>query len=156
MQMYIAALIIVLPLLKWPNMGLSLGFLGIFGSIVYSGINTYIRDLPPTMLLVDPDSSHYKHYWTVHFFKPFPHAASYCIGILTGYLLATKPKLKMSWKVQVLGWCLSSVFCISTLFGVLKWNSGEAYTTTEAVAYASLSKPTWTLGVAWVVICCVT
>ncbi|XP_035212217.1 nose resistant to fluoxetine protein 6-like [Stegodyphus dumicola] len=156
MQMYIAALIILLPLLKWPVAGLFLGFLGLFGSIFYSGINTYIRDLPPTMLLVDPDPSHYKYYWNVHFFQPFPHAGSYCIGILVGYLLATKPKLKMSWKVQVLGWCLSFICCISTLFGAQKWNSGEAYTTTEAVAYASLSKQTWALGMAWVVICCVT
>lgn len=35
-------------------------------------------------------------YWANSYFKPYPHAGPYCIGIIAGYILATHPKLKFS------------------------------------------------------------
>ncbi|XP_035206552.1 nose resistant to fluoxetine protein 6-like, partial [Stegodyphus dumicola] len=55
MQMYIAALIIYLPLLKRPKVGLTIAFLAILASIIYCGVHTYVNDLPPTMLTVQPN-----------------------------------------------------------------------------------------------------
>lgn len=34
-------------------------------------------------------------YWARFYFRPFVHAGPYCIGFLAGYLLATKPNLKI-------------------------------------------------------------
>lgn len=36
-----------------------------------------------------------KGYWVNFYFRPFIHAGPYCIGMLAGYLLATRPKLKI-------------------------------------------------------------
>ncbi|KFM82902.1 Nose resistant to fluoxetine protein 6, partial [Stegodyphus mimosarum] len=150
-----ASLIILLLLFKNPKQGILVSFLGVLGCIAYSGIVTYVRNLPPTMLTVHPDPRHYKRYWAEYYFKPFPHMGPYFIGILVGYFLATNPKLKIPRAVQILGWSLASTFCISSLYGTYNWNQGNDYTVLGTVAYASFSKVAWTLGVAWVIVCCV-
>ncbi|XP_035231677.1 nose resistant to fluoxetine protein 6-like, partial [Stegodyphus dumicola] len=59
--------------------------------------------------------------------------------------------------VQVFGWCFAIVSSASTVFGTLKWNSGEDYNrTVETIAYASLSRSAWALGLVWTIFCCAT
>ncbi|XP_054710343.1 nose resistant to fluoxetine protein 6-like [Uloborus diversus] len=155
-QLYIAALIILIPLLRWPKVGLSMCVLGIIASVVYSGVGTYVNNYPPTMLFAHPDPDQRNKYWANFYFKPFVHAGPYCIGLLTGYLLATKPKMKIPAAVQVVGWCLAFVFCFSVLYGVVEWNRGVEPSFWEGMLYASLNRVAWTLGVAWMVLCCST
>ncbi|KFM82899.1 Nose resistant to fluoxetine protein 6, partial [Stegodyphus mimosarum] len=94
-QLYLAALLILLPLLRWPKVGLSLSVLTILASVIYSGIGTYVNQYPPTMLFAHPDPNQRIAYWAHFYFRPFVHAGPYCIGILAGYLLATRPDLKI-------------------------------------------------------------
>ncbi|KAF8782093.1 hypothetical protein HNY73_012423 [Argiope bruennichi] len=96
MQLYIAALIVIIPILKYPRVGLSIAFLGMLASVIANGVTTYVNEYPPTMLFVHPDPDQRIQYWANMYFKPFSHAGPYCIGLMVGYLLATKPNLKFS------------------------------------------------------------
>ncbi|KFM57562.1 hypothetical protein X975_08046, partial [Stegodyphus mimosarum] len=86
---------VLLPLKRWPKIGISIGGVLILASAFYTGIMTYLKDLPPTMLLTTYDLEELVYYWRYIYSKPFTHAAPYVIGILTGYLLAVKAEIKI-------------------------------------------------------------
>ncbi|GFU16713.1 nose resistant to fluoxetine protein 6 [Nephila pilipes] len=155
-QLYIAALLILLPMLRWPKVGISLCGLVIIATILYSGIGTYINEYPPTMLFAHPDPGQRIGYWAHFYFRPFVHAGPYCIGMLAGYLLATKPDLKIPKAVQVVGWAVAFICNFSVLYGVIEWNRGTEPTLWGGLLYASLNRTAWTLGVAWMIVCCAT
>ncbi|GBN42913.1 Nose resistant to fluoxetine protein 6, partial [Araneus ventricosus] len=52
LQLYIAAILILLPILRWPKVGISLTVLGILVSLLSTGVQTYVQDLAPAMLFV--------------------------------------------------------------------------------------------------------
>ncbi|GFY53418.1 nose resistant to fluoxetine protein 6 [Trichonephila inaurata madagascariensis] len=155
-QLYIAALLILLPMLRWPKVGISLCGLAILASIIYSGVGTYINEYPPTMLFAHPDPEQRINYWAKFYFRPFVHASPYCIGMLAGYLLAVKPDLKIPKGIQVAGWALAFIFNFSVLYGVVGWNRGAEPTLWGGLLYASLNRTAWTLGVSWMIVCCAT
>lgn len=156
MQLYIASIAVLLPLFRWPKVGLSIAGVGIFMSMAASGILTYLNNYPPAMLFVHPDPNQRNEYWANFYFKPYPHVGPYCIGIISGYILVMHPKLKIPKVIQILGWSLAFTFCMSVLYGVWEWNKGVDPTLLETIFYSSCNRVAWTLGVAWMVICCCT
>ncbi|XP_055932256.1 nose resistant to fluoxetine protein 6-like [Argiope bruennichi] len=156
MQLYIAALIVIIPILKYPRVGLSIAFLGMLASVIANGVTTYVNEYPPTMLFVHPDPDQRIQYWANMYFKPFSHAGPYCIGLMVGYLLATKPNLKFSLLTRFIGWCSAIACNLAVLYGVYEWNIGRDPELVETLLYSSLHRVAWTLGVAWVVVNCAT
>ncbi|GFU16706.1 nose resistant to fluoxetine protein 6 [Nephila pilipes] len=154
MQLYIAALIILLPILRYPKIGLGIAFIGILASIIGAGAMTYVYDYPPTMLFVHPDHEQRIAYWANAYFKPYSHAGPYCIGLMIGYLLATKPDMKLSLIPRIIGWCCAVSCNLAVLYGVYEWNTGRDPELVETLLYSSLHRVAWTLGVAWVVVNC--
>lgn len=155
-QLYIGLLLIILPMIRWPKAGIILSVFTIIASVVYSGLGTYINNYPPTMLFAHPDPEQRVSYWARFYFRPFVHAGPYCIGFLAGYLLATRPNLKIPPFVQVLGWSLAFIFNFSVLYGVVEWNRGVEPAFWSSMLYASFNRVAWTLGVAWIIVCCAT
>ncbi|XP_042897471.1 nose resistant to fluoxetine protein 6-like [Parasteatoda tepidariorum] len=155
-QMYVAAILILIPILRWPRVGLSMCVVVIVSSILYCGIGTYVNNYPPTMLFAHPDPEQRIAYWADFYFQPFVHAGPYCIGMIAGYILATKPDLKLSRTVQVIGWSLAFISNFSVLYGVIDWNRGRDPYLWEGLMYASLNRVAWTYGVAWIIVCCAT
>ncbi|GIY67619.1 nose resistant to fluoxetine protein 6 [Caerostris darwini] len=156
MQLYIAALIVLLSLLRWPRVGLSIAFIGVLASVIGTGVMTYVNDYPPTMLFIHPDQEQRIEYWGNAYFKPYSHAGPYCIGLMIGYLLATKPNLKFSLLTRFIGWCCAATCNLAVLYGVYEWNTGRDPVLVETILYSSLHRVAWTLGVAWVVVNCAT
>ncbi|CAL1275765.1 unnamed protein product [Larinioides sclopetarius] len=155
-QLYIAALLILLPMLRWPKVGILFSIFTIIASIIYSGVGTYVNEYPPTMLFAHPDPEQRIDYWARFYFRPFVHAGPYCIGMLAGYLLATKPDLKLPRVIQLLGWSVAFISNFSVLYGVVEWNRGAEPTFWGGLLYAALNRTAWTFGVAWMIVCCAT
>ncbi|GFY53416.1 nose resistant to fluoxetine protein 6 [Trichonephila inaurata madagascariensis] len=153
-QLYIAALTVLLPILRYPKIGLSIAVAGTLASIIGTGAMTYIYDYPPTMLFVHPDHEQRIAYWANAYFKPYSHAGPYCIGLIIGYLLATKPDMKLSLPTRIIGWCCAVACNLAVLYGVYEWNTGRDPELVETMLYSSLHRVVWTLGVAWVVVNC--
>ncbi|GBL77469.1 hypothetical protein AVEN_200915-1, partial [Araneus ventricosus] len=86
-------------------------------------------------------------YWANMYFKPFSHAGPYCIGLMVGYLLATKPNLKLSLLTRLIGWCSAIACNLAVLYGVYEWNIGRDPKLVETLLYSSLHRVAWTLGV---------
>lgn len=156
MQLYLFSLIILLPLLRRPKVGITLAIICTIISMVASSLIVHLNKLPPTMLYVHPDPEQRINYWGTTYFKPYPHAGPYFVGILVGYLLATKPKIQFSRTMQISGWCVTVVSNMAVLYGVLGWNRGIEPTAWETILYSACHRTAWALGVAWVVICCAT
>ncbi|XP_055932260.1 nose resistant to fluoxetine protein 6-like [Argiope bruennichi] len=156
LQLYIAALLILLPLLRWPKVGILLSVLAIIASVIFTGVQTYVKDLAPTMLFVQPDPAERTEFWKDLYFTPFTHIGPYCIGILAGYLLVTRPNFKMSATVQIIGWIAAFICCFSTVYGPVNWNGGKEINFFAGLMYASFHRIAWALGVAWLIVCCAT
>lgn len=156
MQLYIGCLIILLPLFRWPKVGLGIAVTLMIGSMVSCGVLTYIWDLPPMQLLGNPSFERALSVAEDLYVKPYPHAPSYIIGILVGYILVVKPNIKIPKVVQMVGWCIALVCSLSVIYGPYEWNTLRDPTLLETLFYATFHRFAWTLSVAWMVLCCVT
>nr|CAH8833270.1 unnamed protein product [Trichobilharzia regenti] len=100
--------------------------------------------------------------FTTIYIKPYTRWSTYAIGLLCGWFLEKHPNIleSVSRKYKVLlftlGVCFSSIFCISTVYGLYGFLSGKlpSMTTSEAAAYTAFSRPVFILGVAIVVSMC--
>jgi len=123
-------------------------------SIVATGVVTFMDQLPPTLVFDNPDPLSRKPFGNIVLVKPYPHAAPYLIGILTGLLLHIKPAFKINMKTSLLGWSLSSLIIMVSLFITWQWNQGYPPGPLFGALYAALFRSLWTAAVAWIVIAC--
>ena len=56
--------------------------------------------------------------------KPYPHAAPYFIGMLTGYLLHTHASWRPSRRWSVIGWIAAIFMSLLFTFVTWEWNKG--------------------------------
>lgn len=156
MQLYIGALIILLPLFRWRKVGIGIAVTLTVAFMVLCGVLTSLWNLPPTPVVTNPSFERVLSFGTDLYIKPYSHAASYITGILAGYLLAVKPNLKIPTIVQLVGWCTAITFSISIIYGPYEWNTRREPTSWETILYGSCHRFAWTLSVAWMVVCCAT
>ncbi|GIY47845.1 hypothetical protein CDAR_70012 [Caerostris darwini] len=156
LQLYIVVILIIIPMIKRPKLGVTLCFLTILISLLFSGIQTYVKELPPAMLVAHPDPLQRDDFTAKLYYQPLVHAGPYCIGMLVGYLLVTRPNLKISRERQIIGWIISFTFCFSSLYGVYEWNRGVEPSLAETILYATFNRSAWTVGIAWMILCCAT
>ncbi|GIX85767.1 nose resistant to fluoxetine protein 6 [Caerostris extrusa] len=157
-QLYLASLIVILPILRWPKFGLSMCGFFIISSSFLTAIVSYITQQKPIMLYSHPDPGEKEYYWLYIYFQAYAHTGPYCIGFLAGYLLATTPDLKFSRvKTLVAGWVAAFICSFSALYGVYEWNKGpDEPNYWIGLLYSSVNRSIWTLGVAWMIVCCAT
>ncbi|RWS29240.1 Nose resistant to fluoxetine protein 6-like protein [Leptotrombidium deliense] len=123
-------------------------------SIVSTGIVTYFQHISPTLLFANPDPISRKTYGNKMLIKPYPHAACYLIGILTGYLLANSSQIKIRNVFTYIGWLFSTVVCFSALLITWQWNKGHTPTPIVSAIYAAFSRTVWSLAMSWIVYAC--
>ncbi|GIY47848.1 nose resistant to fluoxetine protein 6 [Caerostris darwini] len=154
-QLYLASLIVILPILRWPRFGLSMCGFFIISSSFLTAIVSYITQQKPIMLYSHPDPGEKEYYWLYIYFQAYAHTGPYCIGFLAGYLLATTPDLKFSRKTLVVGWVAAFICSFSALYGIYEWNKGpDEPNYWIGLLYSSVNRSIWTLGVAWMIVCC--
>lgn len=154
-QLYMLSLLVLIPLSRWPTIGLTINFLLlIIFTIITAVLNVYM-ELPPTALTaVYADSRERLSDWAEVYYKPYPHAGSYCIGIVTGYLFIKKSRLIFKKWMLILGWLVVCVASAVILFSARNWNLGYKSSPWISALYASTSRTVWSICVAWVIIVC--
>ncbi|GIY90030.1 nose resistant to fluoxetine protein 6 [Caerostris darwini] len=157
-QVYIICIPLVILIMKKPVIGLWVNFVIMIASVVGVGIQNYIRDFPPTNLFIHADVEQRTQLMMETYYPPLHHLGPHCLGIFVGYYLRQKMSPKsFHWKWHILAWILTFAFTTSALFGVHPWNNDLPGTGKVAtVLYASLSRMSWTIGLAWIVIACST
>ncbi|CAH8435861.1 unnamed protein product [Schistosoma turkestanicum] len=146
---------IFLSLITWNE---TIGVLFSFGLIISSigstfGIS-YANNYLPGALSLDS--------FTAMYIKPYTRWSTYAIGLLFGWFLEKyihilkNVNLKTKFFIGLTGLCLSSIFCVSTVYGLYGLLSGkvEPFTTFGAAMFTAIHRPIFIFGVAIVVSMC--
>lgn len=155
MTFHLISLVLIMVMIEKPARGLWLnGFVAVVLTLWGAGIHYYngfaIQYLPSVPQRYEVPSEQTK----LFFHRPYPHAASYFIGIALGYVLANRTIKKLS-RAQVLqGWFLCSLGLIISLWGSYYWNLGAPYTQAQATLYYNLCQVLWPTSVAWIILAC--
>lgn len=153
-QLFLLTPLVLYVLFKKPFFGRCLILCLILLSIVSTGVVTFMDHLPPTLIFDNPDPNSRKPFGNLILVKPYPHAAPYLIGVMTGYFLHQKPDFKLTKRSTLLGWCFSTMFILIALFITWQWNQGYPPSAFFGSLYAAFFRSLWAASMAWVVIAC--
>lgn len=96
-----------------------------------------------------PSSDRWK-YIIDYYYKPWPHLPSYCIGLITGYALATGSKLQLTTGQRRTSWLFVLFLSFIVLYGVYPWNLGWNISPEVTAMYSSTFRTVWTGACAWI------
>ncbi|GFT13903.1 nose resistant to fluoxetine protein 6 [Nephila pilipes] len=163
LQLYLLSLVVVLPILWSKRIGIFLNILIVVISVVYSGIVTHLNNLQPTITVMHVDIEEQLNdergtnlFYLYAYANVLSRAGPYFIGVLTGYILVTKPDIKIPKKILVVGWILAALSSASVVFATGFWYRVHRPSAFETLLYAAFYKVAFTGGVAWMTFCCIT
>lgn len=154
-QLYLLGIIIT-SLMAWSRIGLVVNLFLIVLSVVITGIITSYLKLPPTILFSQVDVVQRQGVEDLLFNRPYPHLASFCLGVTLGHVLAHRSSFRLKNVTKLLGWCLAVICMLSVTFGVYEWNFHEQIATPATTLYGAAHRLAWTLGIAWIMFVCAT
>ncbi|CAH8432201.1 unnamed protein product [Schistosoma intercalatum] len=146
---------IFLCLVAWnETIGVLFGFGLVISSIASTFGISYSNDYLPGALSLSS--------FTTIYVKPYTRWSTYAIGLLCGWFLEKHINIlnnvntKTKVLIGVIGVCLSSIFCVSTVYGLYGLLSGKVgpFTTFGAATYTAFHRPIFILGIAIVVSMC--
>ncbi|XP_028969093.1 nose resistant to fluoxetine protein 6 [Galendromus occidentalis] len=155
-QIYSTLWVIPIIMLRRKRLGLGLCALVIFGTAVMVGIQTKVNSYQPTPIYSDPNVNRTFDASNEVYFKPFAHAGSFCIGIITGYMVLAYGTYKLAVCTQGLLWILSGTIGLLVVFGPYKWFAGAPHEGWDAVIYAATHRTAWSIGLGWLSFACAT
>ena len=120
-QLYLIAPIIFIPILRYPKYGflicifiILISPISIITPALFLALPTYLESSKfPTLTNSIRSFYHYHSY-------PLQYVTSFCVGILTGYLIAARPKAKIIG--GKFGIALLSILCLACVGIVWAWN----------------------------------
>lgn len=155
MTFHFVSMIVIVVLIQNPAKGMVVNviiatILTLWGAIIHYSNGFAIQYLPsiPQRYEISQEQTR------LFFHRPYPHAASYFIGIALGYVLANRTIKKLS-KSQVLqGWTVCAFGLSISLWGSYYWNLGAPYTQLQATIYYNLCQILWPTSIAWIILAC--
>ncbi|CAL1281405.1 unnamed protein product [Larinioides sclopetarius] len=156
MQLFMVSIIVLLAFIRSEKAGIIMSVLIIVSSIIYSGTITYAKDLMPTLTVAYTDPEDRSMFFFYTYGNVLSRAGPYFIGILSGYLLIKSPDIKIPKIIQVIGWCLATIACGTIIFITSIWFKAYTPSNLELAVYAAFYKVSFTVGIAWMTLCCVT
>ncbi|XP_067119325.1 nose resistant to fluoxetine protein 6-like [Centruroides vittatus] len=86
----------------------------------------------------------------------FAHLASYCSGLLIGYILSKKKEVKFSKGLQVIFWICSVALMGIAAFGISYYVTALSVDEILPILHRCFAPLLWTIGIAWVCVACMT
>lgn len=161
MQFYIVAPLILYPLYRLPILGYIILAIFCIVTTLTPGLYIYFKDIPgfPGLnILLMPNSVDTLAYNINIYMKPWCRMGPYLVGIMLAYYLyQRKEKIRIKPLVLLLGWCCALALGLTLVFGTVHYFSGKKQMSNSLnAAYGALSRPAWSLAVAWVALVCAT
>lgn len=97
------------------------------------------------------DSIVLKFFWT-----PFPHAPSYFVGLMLGYILYNRNINQLTRNQVKYGWFAFGVCYLTILFGTYNWNNNAPYSRITSTVYYNVSQVFWSFATGWAILACAT
>uniref|UniRef100_A0A0N5AVS8 Acyl_transf_3 domain-containing protein n=1 Tax=Syphacia muris TaxID=451379 RepID=A0A0N5AVS8_9BILA len=156
-QMYIFAPVILIPLAIKPLYGF-ITAAGIFiASTAGNMITVYRYYFPPSDFSFgaqDPRMKDFNVYTLMMYDAPWIRCQVYIIGILTGYLLQTRKKLRIPFLVNIALWIISLGLGLTVILVLKDWVNGKLLSLTESAFYSAFSRIAWGLALAYITASC--
>lgn len=155
MTFHLVSMLVIIIMIQNATRGMWVNFvvamvLTIWGACIHYTNGFAIQYLPSIPQRYEVSGEQTKMF----FHRPYPHAASYFIGIALGYVLANRTIKKLS-RAQVLqGWCVCAFGMVVSLWGSYYWNLGAPYTQLQATLYYHLCQVLWPASIAWIILAC--
>lgn len=155
MTFHVVSVLVIIVMINNPARGLWVNFIvaALFtfsGAIIHYTNGFAIQYLPSV-----PQRFEIRDEQTLLFFhRPYPHAASYFIGIALGYVLANRSIKKLTSSQVVQGWTVCGLGLLVSLYGAYYWNLGAPYTQLQATLYYNLCQILWPVSIAWIILAC--
>lgn len=124
--------------------------LTVWGAVIHYQNGFAIQYLPSIPQRYEVVSEQTK--WFFH--RPYPHAASYFIGVALGYVLANKTVKKLTQSQVYQGWTVCALGLVVSLWGSYYWNLGAPYTQLQATLYYNLCQILWPISISWIILAC--
>ncbi|KAG8197949.1 hypothetical protein JTE90_020324 [Oedothorax gibbosus] len=158
MQLYVLASVVLWFLIKKPNLGFSLIILIIICGMAGVGAVIYVHKLPGALSLYLLDGVSGPKWWNTLFIHTYDHIGSFCIGLVTGYLVAKhKESLKFSRLTTAIIWCIALASLLAVFCGLYDYRYGDKkMEPSTSIIYAMLNRNVYALFIAWFTVACVT
>ncbi|KAK3732205.1 hypothetical protein RRG08_026587 [Elysia crispata] len=157
MQFYVISPLMIIPF--YFNSFLGLGSCAIFFAthVITTGVLSAQHNWSPT-LIAAANGKNFHSYFSGYYTTPWCRIGPYIVGIVTGYLLATKKNnIKLNWPIATIGWICAIAVALSVVYGLRGDISGDHPSSVlTAALYNALARSAWGICVAWVIVACVT
>ncbi|XP_017880967.1 nose resistant to fluoxetine protein 6-like [Ceratina calcarata] len=146
MQFFIFGTLLMMVLTKYYNVAVGLGATTILASILSTAYVAYYLNYVP---MLDQQLGTL----TFLYIRPWTRISPYLMGMGTAlYLVKQNYKLHLSKKVLLVGWTLAILCNCSILFGLVDKDLSSFL----SILYVSVTRTAWGLGIAWLVLMCIT
>ncbi|GFN76753.1 nose resistant to fluoxetine protein 6 [Plakobranchus ocellatus] len=102
-------------------------------------------------------SGSFDSYFYDYYVAPWCRIGPYIVGIVTGYILASKKnKIRLTWPVALTGWLIAIATALAALYG-LRGDIGGKHPSSLGVAalYNSVARSAWAAALCWLIVACV-
>ncbi|OQR70011.1 nose resistant to fluoxetine protein 6-like [Tropilaelaps mercedesae] len=155
-QIYSTLWVIPIIMLRRKRLGLGLCFFVIMTTAILVGVQTKANGYQPTPIYSDSNVNRSFDASNEVYFKPFAHAGSFCVGIITGYLVLAYGAYKLTRAIQGALWATATTICLLVVFGPHKWFAGAPHEGWDAIIYAATHRTAWSMGLGWLTFACST
>ncbi|GMR61303.1 hypothetical protein PMAYCL1PPCAC_31498, partial [Pristionchus mayeri] len=156
-QIFFFTPILILPLAFKPILGFAVAA-GIF--ILSSAWNIFLVyhfHWPATFSFFgasDPEATNFDNYSFLMYESPITRCQVYIIGMLVGWFLQTKKRMRINPILNLVLWILSLALMLTLILGLHSQTKGTLIPIFWRAMYSAFSKPAWALCLSWIIISC--
>ena len=155
MQFFILAPLVLIPLYFSFPIGLAIAAIMLCATLATNGAIAGTQKFLANTDLPDPSNVNQSDDIYV---KPYCRAAPYLVGIVLGFILFKKVRVKIHWLLDVgiygVIWIMAAGCCYSVVYGLYDSFNGHELTEAQNVSYIMFSRFTWGVGLALIVFAC--
>ena len=155
MQFFILAPLVLIPLYFSFPIGLAIAAIMLCATLATNGAIAGTQKFLANADLPDPSNVNQSDDIYV---KPYCRAAPYLVGIVLGFILFKKVRVKIHWLLDVgiygVIWIMAAGCCYSVVYGLYDSFNGHELTEAQNVSYIMFSRFTWGVGLALIVFAC--
>ncbi|KFM61610.1 Nose resistant to fluoxetine protein 6, partial [Stegodyphus mimosarum] len=156
MQLYVVSALVIWLLIKRPNLGMALIIMMVVCGMAFVGSTVFVKKLPGALSLYLLDAISGPKMWNSLFIQTFDHIGPFCIGLVTGYVIAKyKESLKFKGVTVVVLWCISLASVLAVMCGLYEYRYGNMKMDSSlSILYAMLNRNVYAIFLAWLLIAC--
>ncbi|GMS92165.1 hypothetical protein PENTCL1PPCAC_14340, partial [Pristionchus entomophagus] len=158
MQIFLFTPLLILPLAIKPAIGFIVAAVVIIISTATNIFLIYHFHWPTSaayLFTPDPEMTHFgDEYDMLMYDSPLIRCQIYIMGMLVGWFLQTKKRLRINTLINVACWVLGLSLMLCVVLGLYDQSNGFYIPIFWRAMYSALSRIAWGVGLSWIIISC--